>query len=322
MTVKAMTPSQQQRFIRICEDQGIRVTRTKKGLFLRFPDGSSTVQHFTQSDVKANQNQIARFRRAGMTHPDDPRGPVKLPAYITSGTISAATRKKIVDFVVGADFPEVVYQKDVTRALNMDPGWANRALYHTGFRAGKAKNAKIGRPWYTPQDILELKDQVDGATDSLSPNGQYQNPGKTIGEAATPEFLAEHATPPIGEPDPEVVEALDAIEDDEAHPTPPTPEQFAKALDDGTAEDIPLPITIDEAMNPTRDEPEVNRLKALGQESIVQRDGDREFIDSHDSWVVEPQELFGDKFERFLRDELRVIKALGLEFEIRVWRKP
>lgn len=287
-----MTPTQQQRYIRICEAQGIKVTRTKKGLFLRFPDGTSTVQHFTQSDVKANQNQISRFRRAGMTHPDDPRGPVNLPAYITNGTISANTRKKIIEYVIGAGFPEIVYQKDVTRTLNMDPGWCNRALYHTGFRPGKAKNAKIGRPWYTPQDILDLKDKVEEAKDLLSSNSEVQDPGKTIGEATTRLVNEKIADLKVEKPDPGV---------GEENPPVPTSEQVAQAIEDSTATDVPI--------------------KHADSSITHGVSGDREFIDSHESWTVEPEELFGSKFQTFLKDELRVLQALGLEFEIRVWRK-
>jgi hypothetical protein len=315
MTAKMMTSTQQRRYIRICEEQGIRVTRTKKGLLLRFPDGSSTVQHFTQSDVKATQNQIARFRRAGMTHPDDPRPPVDLPSYITSGTITSTTRKKIIDYVIGAGFPEIVYQKDVTKALGMDPGWANRALYHTGFKAGKAKNAKIGRPWYTPQDILALEEQV-ATKPSPAEVASIVNGAKKAQEAINALGAGKPEHPPASEPI-------------------PTPEEVADAIEDGTASGLRIPFHVEagnfepEPENSPIGEPDPEVVKALeaieDDENTVttplQKDGEREFIDSHDSWVVTPQELFGSKWETFMKDELRVLNALGLEFEIRVWRK-
>lgn len=93
-----------------------------------------------------------------MTHPDDPRGPSELPSYITSGSISRKTREKLVNFIAAEGYPEVVLSSTVVKKLGMDPGWANRALFHTGFRPGTAKNKKIGRPWYTPDEILALKD--------------------------------------------------------------------------------------------------------------------------------------------------------------------
>ena len=169
---QAMSKTQRLRFIRICEDQGIRVTPTKKGLLIRFPDGSSTVQHFTNSDVRAEQNQIARFRRAGMTHPNDTRPTESLPAYITSGSISRKTKQKIVDYVASQGYPESILSSAIVKDLKMDPGWANRALYHSGFRPGPAKSRKVGRPWYTPDEILclkpEEKDVLDVATENTA----------------------------------------------------------------------------------------------------------------------------------------------------------
>jgi hypothetical protein len=290
MTAKQMTPSQQQRFTRICEDQGIKVTRTKKGLLLRFPDGTSTVQHFTTSDVKANQNQIARFRRAGVMHPDDNRVQKELPNYITGGSITANTRKKILDYILSRDIPEVVYQKDVSKDLNMDPGWANRALYHTGFRPGKAKNSKVGRPWYTPEDILALRPtMVHDPVVGEEPAEAEWNDGPVLPIQDAAVGREEKPMPRIGLPDP-------VLEEREA-----TPAEEAAIL-----ESINNPDFV-EVGPPT---PE------------VKTEGQREFIDTHESWVVEPGQLFGKKFEQFMKDELRVLEALGLEFEIRVWRKP
>lgn len=281
MTAKQMSITQQQRFTRICEDQGIKVTRTKKGLLLRFPDGSSTVQHFTTSDVKATQNQIARFRRAGMTHPEDNRGPKDLPAYITSGSITPATRKKIIDYVLSRGVPEVVYQKDVSKDTGMDPGWANRALFHTGFRPGKAKNSKIGRPWYTPEELLEQRPAGTVVHDPVVGD----EPASIPEREATP---AEEAA---------ILESVASPASDFVEVGPPTPEPI---------EDI------------TPEEAAAYHEAIKSQQEAVER----EFIDTHESWVVEPGDLFGNKFKQFMKDELRVIEALGLEFEIRVWRKP
>jgi hypothetical protein len=47
---------------------------------------------------------------------------------------------------------------------------------------------------------------------------------------------------------------------------------------------------------------------------------DLEFIDTRESWVIEPETLFGSKWNTFMKDELRVLKALGIQYEIRVWR--
>lgn len=243
-----------------------------------------------------------------MTHPEDPRGPKDLPKYITGGTISEATRKKIVDYVVSRGIPDIVYQKDVTKDLNMDPGWANRALYHTGFRPGKAKNSKIGRPWYTPQDLVDLRQpEASDVEVPVEPKPTLVH-DPVVGEEPKPD-----AKIIIGPIDPVLEEALAQIEDDDEEDlTTPDP------IEDITPEES---AAHNEAMNPTRDEAEVDRLKGLAQNSVVEQIIEREFIDSHESWVVEPEKLFGSKFASFMRDELRILDALGIDFEIRVWRR-
>jgi hypothetical protein len=259
---QSMSKSQVQRFTRICEDQGIRVTRTKKGLLLRFPDGTSTVQHFTNSDVRAEQNQIARFRRAGMSHPNDTRQDKDtLPAYITSGTISEKTRQKIIDYVASQGYPEAVLSSTVVKDLKMDPGWANRALYHTGFRPGTAKSKRVGRPWYTPEEILCLKDGAEqSAEDKAFNDSLVPDPDEPTALAYTPDEDDMTAEVPR-ETEPPVV-------------VPVTPEQ---------AEDI-------------------------------------HYIDTRDSWVVDMRELLGEHLTRMVEDRLGVLKAVGIDYEIRVWR--
>ena len=72
--------------------------------------------------------------------------------------------------------------------------------------------------------------------------------------------------------------------------------------------------TFEEAMNPTRDEDEVKRLKSLAE---------REFIDTHDSWVLDMSTLIGFPFTEkpITVEQLRtVLAAAGLEMEVRVWR--
>lgn len=271
---QSMSKTQIQRFTRICEDQGIRVTKTKKGLLLRFPDGSSTVQHFTNSDVRAEQNQIARFRRAGMVHPNDTRAQQEeLPSYITSGTISDKTRQRIVDYVVSQGFPEAVLSSSVVRDLKMDPGWANRALYHSGFRPGKAKSRKVGRPWYTPDEILCLKES------------------------------------------PQLREELDQIVDDEETLRVPA------EVDHMPIYDEPEPVTEESEVSP---EQEAEILDSIEKPDFVEVERPKaphvDFIDERDSWVIDPATLFGSKWQTFMKDELRVLKALGIEYEIRVWK--
>lgn len=260
---KSMSKPEMLRFVTICEDQGIKVTRTKKGLLLRFPDGSSTVQHFTNSDSRAVTNQIARFRRAGMVHPNDTRQQSEeLPTYITSGTISPKTRQKIIDYVASQGYPESVLSSRIVKDLNMDPGWANRALYHSGFRPGKAKSRKVGRPWYTPEEILCLRPDMQATeeVEAIVDDAPIEEP-ITTGEA-----ISEHR---------------EQMEDDGIQ-EPTTPE----------------PVTADE--------PQVE---------------DIQFIDVRDSWVPDIKDLLGGELFVQVKNRLNVLNAVGMQWELRVWRE-
>lgn len=46
-----------------------------------------------------------------------------------------------------------------------------------------------------------------------------------------------------------------------------------------------------------------------------------EFIDERDSWVVDPEELLGSAINRMVQDRLSTLRAVGIDYEIRVWRK-
>lgn len=63
------------------EAQGVHITRTKKGLFLRLPDGQSAMMHFTTSDVNAIKNLRAQLHRSGVSLPNDRHDLGTVPAY-------------------------------------------------------------------------------------------------------------------------------------------------------------------------------------------------------------------------------------------------
>lgn len=343
MTTRAMGTNQIRQFTQFCEAQGIGVTRTKKGLFLRFPDGSSTVQHFTTSDTKAVNNQIARFRRAGVVHPDDPRGPKGLADYITSGKIGETTRKTLIKHIIDSGYPGVVYAPDIVKALNWEPSQVNRALYHTGFRAGPVKNRRQPRPWYTPDDILDLEKQAEQNVPALKqPVNVLMDMAERArkAQAAVDELGAGRPEPAVqqeqdakaileGRPEGHAEEAERLLNEEMARRNQPkveqTPEAVEKALGaavEGAREagrqvaqgmkDLgAIPPTPTVVHDPVIDEAEVT----------VQKDGEREFIDSHESWTVDLAELLGNQRMRIVDDQLKVLAALGLEYEFRVWRK-
>lgn len=228
-----------------------------------------------------------------MVHPNDTKRQTEtLPSYITSGSISEKTKQKIIDYVASQGYPEAVLSASIVKDLKMDPGWANRALYHSGFRPGKAKSRKVGRPWYTPDEILCLKPDPK---------------------------LAEELDQIVEEVPDQQEEAVERIIERE-----PTPEEEAAVLESIENSDFVEVEGPPGAMGDTGDEPvqwadenPVPEIIAAATEAIAE---DLEFIDTRDSWVIEPETLFGHKWNTFMKDELRVLNALGIEYEIRVWR--
>jgi hypothetical protein len=59
------------------EKQGARVNKTKNGVRVLFPNGSTTAIHWTTSDYRAAKNMRADIKRAGLTWPfDNQRGQI------------------------------------------------------------------------------------------------------------------------------------------------------------------------------------------------------------------------------------------------------
>jgi hypothetical protein len=166
-----MSASQIIRFTKAMEDQGVGVTRTKKGLFLRLPNGESDMVHFTNSDTRAFDNLVSRLRRAGVQHPDDPKVLKDLPHYITTGTVKESSKLRVYEYVRENDYPTEVYQGEISKKKFMDPGSVNRVLYHSGFIPSPSVSKKKGRPWLTPAWLLEEKgkDNVEDATPEPKP---------------------------------------------------------------------------------------------------------------------------------------------------------
>lgn len=232
-----MSATQQERFVRSMQDQGVAVTRTTKGFFLRLPNGESTTVHFTLSDVRAQKNLYAVLRRAGVRHPEDPKNMNELPESITeSGQPAPRTRRSIERYVEDHGFPDKVAVLAIVKDTGMEHVTITRALYHMGFLPTKGKRG--ARDWLTPEEILKRK--------------------------------------PKGGP----------VESQTFDPEPELEEQFLAAPDETTATPVPP----------------------------MER---REFLDSHDSWVVN---LEGLPLHMSLGDYFDSIAASGLQFEIRVWR--
>jgi len=263
MTVRQMSEPQIARWARDVENQGVKVTRTKKGLMLRLPDGSTAMKHFTESDVRGPKNLAAVLRRAGVTSPDDKK-PASLPKYITEGTITQRTRQTMVEFIERHDFPAVVFSKDVVAELGADPGSVNRMLYHCGFTVGESVGRK-GRPWYTPDALLAMKEKDDNH-----------------------EVIPEHAKQLIDGAR-EAQKEIDALT---APFDPPLTEQETEPVEEKSSFQPEPPA-----------------------------DEDLQFIDTRDSWVVDMEALLGEHLTRMVKDRLSVLTAVGIDYEIRVWRE-
>lgn len=157
MSVRQITKPQIAKLTSSLESQGVDVERRKDGLWLRLPNGEQMGIHFTPSDINARKVIFSKLRRAGVVHPDDPRGLTKVPEYITKGTIDKLTRKQLIDWFIKQDFPKEVLAQDVRTALwPKDAPKTNRALWHTGFRPEDRPKGKQKRVWIAPDELLAM----------------------------------------------------------------------------------------------------------------------------------------------------------------------
>jgi len=118
-----------------------------------------------------------------------------------------------------------------------------------------------GRNPVSPEDQDELEDTIERHPAGTQIEEPYQNPGQTIAETATPEFIEEHTVK-----EPVVEHTIKPIE--------------------------------------------------------VKSDGNgREYIDTDDSWVIDLKEALGEHVHRMVEERLAVLRVVGIEYEMRVWRK-
>jgi hypothetical protein len=223
-----------------------------------------------------------------VTSPDDKK-PATLPKYITEGTITSKSRQKMLDFIESHDFPTMVFSKDIVSELGMDPGSANRVLYHCGFTVGETMGRK-GRPWYTPERLLAMK-QKDSEGEAIPDHARQIIDNARAAQEEVNQIIADAEA----EHDREIV-----TEEREA-----TPEEEAEILESLASPDSDFV----EVGPPTPDVPEKNSFE------------DIDFIDMRDSWVVDMEVLLGGPLHRMVADRLSVLSAVGIDYEIRVWRK-
>jgi len=295
-----MSDSQVRRFIDSMEEQGVGVTRTKKGLFLRLPDRTSTTVHFTNSDVRAFDNLVARLRRAGVRHPEDPKNVAELPSSIKTGNASPSSKRKIIEAIVKLDYPDTVAIMPLMKVTGMEHITIARALYHMGFTpiAGKRNS----REWVTPEELLAGKPKAEEPESPTLPPDDVDRFGKTVAQQEAERVLgaavegAREAGRTIGRELAGSTPHTDAALMDFA-----TRAQSAQAAVNALGAGVPRETTEVELSS-----------------GAVRTGNGREFIDTHDSWIVDLTRL---PMNMTIGDYLQSLDASGLEFEVRVWRR-
>jgi hypothetical protein len=303
MTVRTMSTSQQQRFIKHMEKQGCEVRKTKSGYIVKFPDGGTESVHISYGSVFSLRNDITRFRKHGVTHPEDKDKPKKMtenndapapadgneyPEYMT-GPINSTTRKRVLAELESRGWPLRIKPQELT----MDTVTAHRALYAVGYR-WDTSTPRRNRIWDAPDDIRELHEKVKA---EMARREEEARERARAAHVPTPADVAKSGhQPPV---------TIRSLEDaraarEEGRPLPSL--DFAKrAGHDGPH----LPHRMTQTTPPITSVPGVQKPKVE----------EREFIDSVDSWVVTggmPNEVMG---------YLNMLRGAGLEVEIRVWKK-
>lgn len=170
------------RLIDHIQPQGVNVTRTTKGVMLRLPDQSTTMLHFTGSDVREAKNVRARLKRAGVTWPTDGEA---LPDYLLKSRPLKSTLAKVSKalegwdnrYISGAQLRRLMPEGD-----SLGNAAAQAALWHLGWTpTGGVTNRK----WMRPIDLeppTEL-DEEPRAPIPLHPDPQ-PNPEPDLTPAA------------------------------------------------------------------------------------------------------------------------------------------
>ena len=164
------------------EAQGVNITRTKKGLLLRMPDGETAMMHFTSSDVNAIKKLRAELHRSGVTLPNDRHDLATLPAYARHNPVPKnIERVRVILEELGN--PQQVQPKDVT-AL-----YAERHQVNPNGIAATVVSAMHRLGYYPHQSPSQLK---RGATSGRT---AYKYWERDLSDAELAEAMPEQAVP-------------------------------------------------------------------------------------------------------------------------------
>jgi hypothetical protein len=225
------------------EPQGVTTTRTKKGLMLRLPDGTSTMLHFTGSDVRERDNVRARIHRAGLSWPGDD---LTASAQRTPSPRNMARAQAVLDGFDGDSIRPIELARLVTAAdgQKFSRESASRVLHALGWSVmGRTSGQRWHRPAAEPEPLPEL------VTNGHHP--EPIEPEPTEPEPTEPELVAEPEPEPwlpaggiavtvapelVAEPEPIEPEPIEPEPEPEPHPDAAVPGSWAMELEHLPAE--------------------------------------------------------------------------------------
>lgn len=131
------------------EPQGVTTTRTTKGVLLRLPDQSTTMLHFTGSDVREAKNVRARLKRAGVSWPTDgePLGDRILTSRPQKRTLEVAA--EALSRWEGRSITGAQLRRLLPEGVTMTVHTSQVALWHLGWTPTGSATA---RKWLRPID--------------------------------------------------------------------------------------------------------------------------------------------------------------------------
>lgn len=221
------------------EPQGVRLTRTTKGVLLRMPDDSTAMIHFTGSDHREPKNVRAALKRAGVTWPTD--GGNDLRKDVTEIQPSARTLARVLPVLDKWEHRYITAAQLMRAYAAAHPGepaltqlTCQRVLFHSGWTATGKTTA---RKWLRPVE-LEPDTLSDALDASVTPEDADH-----IGE---PLDAAKEAPSPVLEP--AVAESVQDTPSESAPVVTPLRE-FIDTADSWVVENLPPYMTIVQAFD-------------------------------------------------------------------------
>jgi hypothetical protein len=222
-------------------------------------------------------------------HPDDPRGPSRLPSYITGPQPKEKTLDKARAIIEKMDYPERVATSDLYDEFAVTD--AGRMLYFLGYRPSAVRGKRGMRLWDAPEELdKRFRDKL--SEESVVVDTPEDPPLDVVAPVDIHEWAGRNPVSPEDQD-----ELDDAIE---RHPA-------GSQIEEPPAEE---PVVEEEVVEHT--------IKPI---EVKSDPNGREYIDTDDSWVIDLKEALGEHLHRMVTERLAVLRVVGIEYEMRVWRK-